>query len=62
MTNVTDERFVVQIVEDETGKIEYQSKPTHRRRAEKIEDGMGINLDWAHFSTRIIDLNAQEGE
>ena len=45
---------VVQIVEDETGKIAYQSQPTYQRRAEKIESGMGINLDWANFSTRIV--------
>lgn len=52
--DATQEQFIVQIIEDETGKIEYQSKPTSHRRAEKIEDGMGINLNWEQFSTRII--------
>ena len=51
---MSDDEWVVQIIEDETGKVEYESKPTYRRRAEKIEDGMGINLDWEHFHTRIV--------
>lgn len=46
--------YVAQIIEDATGAVVYQSKPTSQRRAEKIEDGMGINLDWASHSTRVI--------
>ena len=47
------QQYVVEIVEDETGDVVWRSKPTTRRRAEKIEDGTGINLNWEKFSTRI---------
>jgi hypothetical protein len=57
---MSDEQWVVQIIEDETGKVEYESKPTYRRRAEKIEDGMGINLNWEHFHTRIVRASKEE--
>ncbi len=51
----------MQIVEDETGEIVSQSKPTYLRRVEKIEDGAGINLNWEKFSTRIVPAEqAQE--
>ena len=48
-------QFVVQIVEDSTGNVVYESRPTSERRAERIEDGLGINLDWEHFSTRVVE-------
>lgn len=48
------EQVVVEVYEDETGEIVAQSKPTYRRRAEKIEDGYGINLNWERYSTRIV--------
>ncbi len=53
--------FVMQIVEDETGEIVSQSKPTYLRRAEKIEDGAGINLGWEKFSTRIVPAEQAQG-
>lgn len=59
---MSEVEWVVQIIEDETGKVEYESKPTYRRRAEKIEDGMGINLDWEHFHTRIVRADTKEEE
>ncbi|MCR4339129.1 MAG: hypothetical protein NUW01_04485 [Gemmatimonadaceae bacterium] len=58
MSTTQETEYIVQIVQDATGKIEYASKPTYRRRAEKIEDGMGINLNWERFSTRIIEAPA----
>ena len=58
MSTTDTQQFIVQIVHDETGEITYQSQPTYLRRAEKIEDGMGINLDWANYSTRIIPADA----
>lgn len=54
------DEWVVQVIEDETGKVEYESKPTYRRRAERIEDGMGINLNWERFSTRIVRVGEEE--
>ena len=52
--NSTVDQFVVEIVEDETGEVTWRSKPTYLRRAEKIEKGTGINLDWGKYSTRIV--------
>jgi hypothetical protein len=46
--------FVVQIKNNETDEIEYQSKPCSERRADKIEDGMNINLDHEHFYTDVV--------
>jgi hypothetical protein len=54
MSATEHDQWVVQIIEDATEKVVWQSKPTYRRRAEKIEDGSGINLDWEHYSTRIV--------
>lgn len=50
---MTEEMVVVQIIKDATGEVVRESKPTSRWRAEKIEDGLGINLDWNRYSTRI---------
>jgi len=50
----TEISYAAQIIEDETGNIVFQSKPTYKARAEKIEDGMGINLDWTRFHTRVV--------
>jgi hypothetical protein len=52
--------FFVEIVEDDTEKVERRMGPFERRKAEKVEDGAGINLDWANYSTRIVP--AGEGE
>jgi hypothetical protein len=54
MSTTEQEKFVVEVFHDETGDIVAQSKPTYRRRAEKIEDGYGINLNWAEYSTRVV--------
>ena len=51
-------QYVAQIIEDATGKVVYESRPTYLRRATKIEDGMGINLDWARFTTRVVKADA----
>jgi hypothetical protein len=49
--------YVVQIVEDATGKVVRQSNPASHRRADKIEDGMNINLNHEAFHTRIVDAS-----
>lgn len=49
-------QYIVEIVERETGKVEYSSSPTTERRAQKIEDGMSINLNHEHFFTRITEV------
>jgi hypothetical protein len=50
-----DKQYVVRIIEHGTGKVEYESKPTSRRRAERIEDGMSINLNHERFYTEIVE-------
>jgi nitrogen regulatory protein PII-like uncharacterized protein len=57
VSTTEQQQFVVEVVEDETGKIVAQSKPTSERRAEKIEDGYGINLNWEKFSTRVVPVD-----
>ena len=47
------EQFVVQIIETATGEVEKQFGPTYERRAEKIEDGVSINLNHEAFHTEI---------
>lgn len=56
-----EDQYVTQIVEDESGNVVSQSAPTSRRRAEKIEDGMGINLNWEKFSTRVVPASEAVG-
>lgn len=53
-----DEKFIVEIVEYESGNVEYASSPTSARRAQRIEDGMSINLNHADYFTRITKVPA----
>lgn len=53
-----DTLYAAQIIHDETQEIVRQSAPTYKRRAEKIEDGMGINLNWTDYSTRLVMVDA----
>jgi hypothetical protein len=46
--------YVAQIVDGNTDEIVRSSAPTDLRRAEKIEDGMNINLNHERFFTRVI--------
>lgn len=55
----TDE-FFVEIVDDATGKVEERMGPHPYAKAEKIERGAGINLDWENYSTRIVDADGNE--
>lgn len=59
-TTNTEHKYVVEIVEDETGDVVWRSKPTTHGRAEKIEDGTSINLNWEKFSTRIEEHDGEE--
>lgn len=46
--------FYVEIVEDETGKVERRMGPMSERRAERVADGASINLDHERFSVRTV--------
>lgn len=56
---MNEKQFVAQIVDLDTGEIEYESKPTYERRAEKIADGIGINLNWEKFSVQVVAYEAK---
>lgn len=48
-------KFVAQIVRSEDGEVVYESKSTDRRGADQIADGMGINLNWEEYTTRVVE-------
>ncbi len=54
----TATEYVVEVYDDGTGEVVHRSKPTYLRRAEKIEDGLSINLNHAAYSTRIVAVPA----
>jgi len=46
--------YIIQIIEHGTGRIEKEFAPiTSERRADKIDDGVNINLDHTRFYTVI---------
>ena len=47
--------FFVEIVEDVTETVVKRMGPFSLKRAERIERGAGINLNWEAFYTRIIE-------
>lgn len=51
---MSDELYVARIIEDATGKVVRESRVTSRSRAERMEDGMSINLDHEHYSTDVV--------
>lgn len=57
-----DKIYYVEIVEDETGKVVQSMGPMSKWRAGKVEDGVGINLNWDEYSTRIVDKDGKEVE
>jgi len=47
-------RHQVVVICDETGKVEKIGEPNKSlRMAEKVEAGLGINLNWDRYSTAI---------
>ncbi len=50
---VNDDLWVVQILSLKNGKIERETEPRSRRMAEKLEDGININLDHEKFYTAL---------
>ena len=47
------EQWVVLVVEDATGKVVQTLGPRDLRTAERIEDGVNINLNHKRFHTRL---------
>lgn len=51
--------FVVRIIETSTNRIEKEFSPQfHKRAAERIEDGVNINLNHERFHTEIFEKTA----
>jgi hypothetical protein len=53
-------QFYVEIVEDETDLVVSRMGPMDERRANRVEDGAGINLNWEKFFTRVVESSEQE--
>lgn len=52
--------YVARIIEDKTGKIVRESKPMTERQANKLADGMGINLNWERYSTEVTEAPKEQ--
>lgn len=48
------EQFYVEIVEYATEEVVKQSGPHSERRADKLDDGLNINLNHERYFTRIV--------
>lgn len=55
------EQFYVEIFRDKDSKVMSRMGPMSERRAEKVEDGAGINLNWEEYSTRIVPAKTRKG-
>jgi hypothetical protein len=47
----------VEVVEEATGEVVKRMGPMGYHLAERVEDGVGINLDWDRFYTQITDVD-----
>jgi len=47
------DNYYIDIIESETGKIHQTMGPKPQRQAEKIEDGININLNHEKFHTEL---------
>ena len=46
--------FFVEVVDDKTGEVVKRVGPVTERKADRVEDGMMINLDHENYFTRIV--------
>lgn len=53
-------QHVVQIIDWETNKVQKEFDPTSKGRAERIEDGVNINLNHDKFYTKIVEREVAE--
>lgn len=47
--------YFVEVVEDATGEVVKRMGPMSRRKAERVEDGVSINMNHEAFHTRIVE-------
>ena len=45
---------LVEVVRTDTGKVVKRLGPMSERKADRVEDGMALNLDHEHYFTRIV--------
>jgi hypothetical protein len=50
--------YYVEIMKDENDEVVKRMGPMSKCRAEKVEDGAGINLNWNAYSTRIVAVRS----
>lgn len=50
--------YIVEIVEFGTDQVVYRSKAVPERQADKIDDGLNINLNHERFFTRVVQVTA----
>lgn len=54
-------RYYVEIVDADTKKVVKRMGPHSYGKAQKIESGAGISLDWERFFTRIVVAEGDKG-
>ena len=52
--------YVVDVIHSETGEVVHTVEVGPARKAERVEDGMNINLDHDKFHTRIRDAALED--
>lgn len=52
---IVNDKVYVEIVEYNTGKVIKRMGPMTRHSAERVDDGVNINLNHEEFYTRIVD-------
>lgn len=52
--------YYVEIVRDSDEHVESRMGPMSFRRAEKVADGAGINLNWDEYTVRIIEEPSEQ--
>lgn len=55
-------KWIVEIVEYDTGRIERAIDCESARRAERVDDGVNINLNHDRYYTRIVHQKAVNGD
>lgn len=46
--------WYVEVIESLSGEVVERIECSSERKAEKVEDGININLDWENYETRVV--------
>jgi len=50
-------KYLVQIIKTDTREVVESFTPTSERQAERLEDGININLNHAEYQTQLIEVD-----